>query len=79
MSDLEPEVCAHVYVDIEYRKQWDKTVLGKFISRYTYQVAITSVPLSVRSKAYRRRQRNSRTTLESKIPLATFKQRSILH
>ena len=33
MSDMEPELCAHVYVDIEYRKLWDKSVLGEYASQ----------------------------------------------
>ena len=29
MADLDPEVCAQVYVDWEYRKIWDNYVLGQ--------------------------------------------------
>ena len=30
MTDLDPEMCAQVYVDWEYRKIWDSYVLGEF-------------------------------------------------
>ena len=29
MADLDPEICAQVYVDWEYRKVWDTYVLGQ--------------------------------------------------
>ena len=29
MADLNPEMCAQVYVDWEYRKVWDSYVLGE--------------------------------------------------
>ena len=29
MDDLDPEMCAQVYVDWEYRKVWDTYVLGE--------------------------------------------------
>ena len=29
MEDLDPEICAQVYVDTEYRKQWDSYAMGK--------------------------------------------------
>ncbi len=29
MDDLDPELCAQVYVDTEYRKKWDTYVMGK--------------------------------------------------
>lgn len=29
MADLNPEMCAQVYVDWEYRKVWDSYVLGR--------------------------------------------------
>ena len=29
MADLDPEICAQVYVDTEYRKKWDSYVLSK--------------------------------------------------
>lgn len=29
MEDLDPEMCAQVYVDWEYRKVWDSYVLGE--------------------------------------------------
>ena len=28
MADLDPEMCAQVYIDWEYRKKWDSYVLG---------------------------------------------------
>ncbi len=28
MSDMDPKLCAQVYVDLEYRKKWDTFVLG---------------------------------------------------
>ena len=35
MADLDPEACAQVYVDWEYRKAWDTYVLGKQVFRHT--------------------------------------------
>jgi len=32
MDDLDPEICAQVYVDWEYRKVWDTYVLGEVIT-----------------------------------------------
>ena len=29
MDDMDPELCAQVYVDWEYRKKWDSYVLGE--------------------------------------------------
>jgi len=29
LADVEPEICAQVFVDAEYRKKWDKYMLGK--------------------------------------------------
>lgn len=29
MNDLDPEMCAMVYLDWQYRKKWDSYVLGK--------------------------------------------------
>ena len=29
MADLDPKLCAQVYVDWEYRKVWDTYVLGR--------------------------------------------------
>lgn len=29
MNDLDPEICAMVYLDWQYRKKWDTYVLGK--------------------------------------------------
>ena len=31
MDDMDPEQCAQVYVDWEYRKKWDSYVLGECI------------------------------------------------
>lgn len=31
MADLDPEMCAQVYVDWEYRKVWDTYVLSELI------------------------------------------------
>ena len=37
MDDLDPEICAQVYVDWEYRKVWDTYVLGEVITpRWTF-------------------------------------------
>jgi len=33
MADLDPEVCAQVYVDTEYRKTWDTYALSKVSSK----------------------------------------------
>lgn len=30
MDDMDPELCAQVYVDWEYRKKWDSYVLGLY-------------------------------------------------
>lgn len=30
MADLDPEICAQVYVDTEYRKKWDSYVFGRY-------------------------------------------------
>lgn len=29
MEDMDPELCAQVYVDWEYRKKWDSYALGE--------------------------------------------------
>lgn len=40
MEDLDPEICAMVYLDWEYRKKWDTYVIGKkrkqFNNNYYY-------------------------------------------
>lgn len=31
LADCPPKLCADVYMDLEYRKQWDQYVKGKLI------------------------------------------------
>ena len=31
LDDVQPDICAQVYMDIEYRKQWDSYVNGNCI------------------------------------------------
>lgn len=33
MEDLDPELCAQVYVDWEYRKKWDSYAIGELTIR----------------------------------------------
>ena len=32
LKDIEPEICARVYMDLDYRKVWDSYVKGKLLS-----------------------------------------------
>ena len=31
LDNVQPDICAQVYMDIEYRKQWDSYVNGNFL------------------------------------------------
>ena len=31
MDDMDPELCAQVYVDWEYRKKWDSYAIGEYL------------------------------------------------
>lgn len=31
MDDMDPELCAQVYVDWEYRKKWDSYAIGEWV------------------------------------------------
>ena len=35
MDDLDPEICAMVYLDWQYRKKWDSYVLGNDVINST--------------------------------------------
>ena len=35
MADLDPEVCAQVYVDTIYRKKWDTYAMGTYTHVHT--------------------------------------------
>ena len=32
LDDVQPDICAQVYVDNEYRKEWDSYVKGMYVS-----------------------------------------------
>ena len=36
MDDLDPEICAMVYLDWQYRKKWDSYVLGNGVLVHAY-------------------------------------------
>ena len=38
MDDMDPELCAQVYVDWEYRKKWDSYAIGEWVSCYLVKV-----------------------------------------
>ena len=31
LKNISPEICAQVYMDLEYRKKWDTYVVGMFL------------------------------------------------
>ena len=45
MEDMDPELCAQVYVDWEYRKKWDSYVLGEYLGTVG-KGSSTHMPLS---------------------------------
>ena len=36
LPDVEPEICAQVYLDLDYRSQWDSFVKGVFSCDFIY-------------------------------------------
>lgn len=42
MDDMDPELCAQVYVDWEYRKKWDSYAIGEYVRVGIYLVKVVN-------------------------------------